>query len=277
MSPWLPEALRPRPRGVIGIDRHQLCWQAGGEAARVLAHALVASDSGTGLAPALAQVLPDGLQAGTVDVVAGNDLAVWWLQIPPQNAASLDELRAVAALRCAHLFGGSPVDWQVAGDWQARQPFVCWALPQRLVRGMAQALTAQRLQPRWHSTTGLLLAGAAHLFPASGWCCIQTPLRAVVWYGQAGVVHSLACMPVSPVDPVAAVQGWIVTESARAGLGAEATLHWLDLSGSPRAPADAGPQLRRLLAPGLQPRPPAGAPATEAMVAAAVGLAGGRP
>lgn len=184
MSLWRPKSVRT----AWGLDAHQLAWRAEvGSRPRCARHA-----------QALVQALADLPAGAGVDLVAGNDVSVHWLQTPPTSVASLEELKLVAAARCAHLYGGSPQDWWVTGDWSATEPFVCAALPYSTISPIQQALDAAKVQVRWKTAWAAVCAAHAHTFPADGWSALRSPARMMVWHCRQGRVDCLATHGISP-------------------------------------------------------------------------------
>lgn len=222
MSRWRRSLLRGVARAAWGLDARELAWRPAGQLApaRHAAHA-------EALPAALAQLAPG---AG-VDVIAANDMAVHWLQTPPSSAASLDELRRVAAARCAHLHGGSPKDWWVAADWNATEPFVCAALPQSMVAPVQQRLAAAGISARWHTAWGVACGCDPNPFPANGWSALRSPTRVMLWHCNGGRVDCLGVLSVcaDTADPDAgalAVQR-IRIESLRQASLANEPPHWV--------------------------------------------------
>ena len=110
MSRWPLEwvSRRAPKRLTVSLDAHGIALHDGGGDA--LDHATKARTHDTA---ALLSTLPSRTW---VDVIVANDVAVHWLQNPPPGVRSLNELRDVAGARCAHLFGGAPSHWHLAGD-----------------------------------------------------------------------------------------------------------------------------------------------------------------
>ena len=178
MSRWLPDRLRVR-RVAWGVDAHGIAWQESGMA-RELSH----EDD------AVAHALQAAGSAG-VEAIAANELAVHWLQQPPQAIQSLQELRLVAQARCAHLHGGRPDDWWVAGDWTVDRPFVCAALPRAVVQPLQDRCDRQGIRVRWHTVWSLLARHRPASLPNEGWCGMRTASRALLWHCKDGQVTTL--------------------------------------------------------------------------------------
>ena len=87
-----------------------------------------------------------GLQGSTASLVISDALVRQWLVDPPLNPSNLDDLRAAAASRFQLLFGESPANWEIRGDWQSQRPFVAAALPNAYVLALNTTLNACRLQ-----------------------------------------------------------------------------------------------------------------------------------
>lgn len=222
MSRWLPRLFRaaPAPALAWGLDSRDLAWPADGGACASAPHAV-----------ALAQAVALLPSRARVDVVAGHDLAVHWLQTPPAAVASLQELQLVAAARCAHLYGGSPRDWWVAGDWSATRPFACAALPRAVTAPVQQALDASGARARWHTAWCVARADRTAAFPSDGWSALRTPQRVLLWHCRDGRVDCLASDHVGTdtTGPVAAerAQRLARLEALRDPSLPSGTLHWV--------------------------------------------------
>lgn len=172
MSRWLP---RWRPRSALcGMDAQRIAWIEGG-LVRVATHCDVSQ--------ALANV------HGSVDIVAGNDLAVHWIQQPTAAVQSLQELQLVAAARCAHLHGGSPGEWWIAADWSLGRPFVCAALPRAVTQPLQRA--AHDVRIRWHTAFGIVAGRLARGLADEGWSAMRTPARVLLWHCRGGRTDAL--------------------------------------------------------------------------------------
>lgn len=238
MSRWLREAgatWRARPL-VIGLDAQCAAWQLPGEPA---VRSTAPADLGADLA---------GRRVLSMLLVASPDIAVHWVQ-PPAAAASLQELRQVAQVRCSQLFGGTPVSWRVAGDWHAGHPFACAALPESFASTVEGALAPLDVPLHWQTAWGLLGAHAPQRFPGNGWSVLRTPRRLMVWECRDGRPQSLACLHAAPgaSSEALAAQAWGHVQLASAGAAAAAQvshcsaatcLSWLDLctAQAPSAP-----------------------------------------
>jgi len=226
VSLWRPRSSRRSTRAAWGLDARELAWRPSGDAAGAARRAAHAE----ALPQALAQ-LPAG--AG-VDVIAGNDVAVHWLQTPPASVASLDELRLVAAARCAHLYGGAPRDWWVAADWNATLPFVCAALPYSTVRPLQQKLAAAGVAARWHTAWGVACGSDANTFPADGWSALRSPQRVLLWHCREGRIDCLGMQGVAPdtadEDANAQALRQIRIEGVRDASLASEMLHWVSMA-----------------------------------------------
>jgi hypothetical protein len=194
---WLPEMRRAARPVTWGLDARDLAWPDSGDDCASAPHAQAL--------PRAITRLPSG---SSVNVIAGHDLAVHWLQSPPDSLASLQELRLVAAARCAHLYGGSPQDWWIAGDWSATRPFVCAALPRAVTARLQQTLEAAAVSVRWHTAWSVACGARTNTFPSLGWSAVRTPHQVVLWHCNEGQINCLTSHSVSPgtTDAVAAEQ-----------------------------------------------------------------------
>ena len=226
MSLWRPKAGAARPPLVLGLSAQRLAWASSVPQAR--SPSIVTAAHGD-----VTQAFGNALRGSHVDVVAGNDIALHWLQTPPSSVSSFDELQLVASARCAHLYGGTPQDWWVTGDWSVSHPFVCAALPRSVVASLQEQLRKLGLGARWHTAWGLVCSLSAGAFPSEGWSAMRSPDRVMLWHCRAGRVNRLATLAVDqhavwPAPARLALQHMQV-EASRGGALLSGPLHWLHL------------------------------------------------
>lgn len=218
MSPW-----RSSVAGV-GLDAQALA-----HGPRVLARA---EDRWTaaGLEQALAAAaLPPG--CGRLRVLVAPDLCRHFVLDPPEGLARFEELRQLAAVRAAQLFGGEPME--VAADWQLGGPFACAALPAALRAALQAAAERLRLALDLESAALAGLAQAAAGAPGFvGWA---TPRHVVAALAEGGHVRALRCQrrPAGQDDEAAAAMAALESrqESLRQGRAA-VPLRWLRRRGA---------------------------------------------
>lgn len=219
MSRWLPE--RRRARAAWGVDARSVAWL--GADGRAFEEA--GREEG---APRAAAAVPRGR---AVDVIASGELAVHWLQHPPEGARTLAELRLAAAARCAHLFGGTAASWWVAGDWETRRPFVCGAVPLSVAEPLRRVAQQQGLQLHWHTAWSVLACARARTIPDHGWSAWRSPSRVLLWHCTQGEVDAITSLVVAAAATRAEIEGQLDMhmrlESAR-GAAAEAAVHWVE-------------------------------------------------
>lgn len=234
MSRWRLDPLRrsARQRLFVGLDAHGMAWQFEG--------APPSSATTANEANALALQLRPMLR---LDLVVANDVAVHWLQTPPAGVQSLTELRQVAASRCAHLFGGVPAGWWVAGDWSASQPFVCAGMPLDRVGPVQRALRQAGTVATWHTAWGLLCSRLAGTLPTDGWIATRSAGRVVVWRCQRGRVTALSCLNVGAWannDEVNEAVGQLLRmEALRDTAVVPGPVHWVEWPAPPPLPGGA--------------------------------------
>jgi hypothetical protein len=209
---------------VWGADAQGVAWHGLAGALALAAHGDEARHA-----------LTEAAAAGTVDIVAGSDLAVHWVQQAPASTRSLPELRLAAAARCAHLFGGAAGDWWVAGDWALQRPFVCSAVPRSVTAPLRQAASAISLRLRWHSAWSVHTAARAASLPDEGWCALRTPRRVLLWHCSAGRVDAMTGFVTAPdaSDAELAAQAAMhVQLESLVGRGDDGTaVHWTAIGG----------------------------------------------
>lgn len=283
MSLWLHRS-QTSNAPVIGMDGQHLAWAArdastGRWASDGLAHGGGVHAAAHTAAARLRRHQP-GLR--TIDVVVGADLSHHWMQTPPASVASLAELQQVAQARRAHLFGhtsgSTPGDasgaWWITGDWDARRPFVCAALPAGLCTDVHDALADAGLAPRWQSLWGLLAQRPPQALPGNGWCALRSASRMLVWHCTGGLVTHLLTLPTNEMETPddAAGRAWqsLVAECTGAALPTAGPLYWLDLIAASTAVSHPHVQPVRLA--GAQGAGAPGGPAPQGEAAAALRL-----
>lgn len=99
---------------------------------------------------------------------------------PPAGIRSLGELRLVATGRCAQIFGGSPEDWAVTGDWRASGSFLCAALPTWVDMALRSCFPGGTTTPRVRSFVEAAFECMRDRMPSNGWVCIKSPAYVVL-------------------------------------------------------------------------------------------------
>ncbi len=189
MSRSLPD-FRPRP--ALGFGGGRIAW------VNPTLQGVQTGEPATALRDAAA-----AYPGRAFDVTAGNDIAVHWLQQPPAAVRSLAEMRQVAQVRCGQLYGGAPDDWWIAGDWDARRPFACAALPRHLVQLVEDTARSVGLRVRWQSAWAAALERRAAAIPADGWNAIRSPAAAMAWHCTDGHVDCIARVGACAAEPQA--------------------------------------------------------------------------
>lgn len=137
-------------------------------------------------------------------VTLAADLVRWWVVDAPRGTGSLNELRQVAALRFEALFDEPAAGWSIVGDWSARGPSVCQAVPAGLAEGLRQAKAGG-----WHVVD---VASAAHRLRArcapapeprqAPWVWASVLLdRATLWWHRQGATFMVCTLGVDPANP----------------------------------------------------------------------------
>lgn len=218
VSRWQLERKGPA-RAVWAADAREIAWQAD-DKVELAVHAEAARRA---------------LAAGgaIVDVIAAPDLAVHWVQQPPTGMRSLRELQLAAGARCAHLYGGLPADWWVAGNWSARRPFVCSALPHRVTKPLRDACAEKGMRLRWHSAWSVVCNARSAAFPDEGWSAMRTPRRVLLWHCRRGEVSAMSSLAVTPEASPSELEALVGIhrrlEIPDDGSAADASVHWHDI------------------------------------------------
>jgi hypothetical protein len=83
---------------------------------------------------------------GVAKFVVGDSLARHFIVVPPRNASRLADLRALAAVRFANLFGEEAERWTIVAHWDATHPFLCAAVPTCVLEQLKAASKSVRCQ-----------------------------------------------------------------------------------------------------------------------------------
>jgi len=217
---------------IVGMGSRGYCWRTPEGSAPAVEQ---------GNADAVRQALASLPVGTTVNVVAGHDTAVHWLQTPPASLQSMEELRLVAAARCSQLYGGTARDWWIAGDWNAAAPFACAALARSQVGTLDEALAAAGLRVRWQSVWGLVCGHHADQFPATGWSALRTPERIVAWHCLDGRINAITTLAIDPQADAAEAQRAVASQIQLEGLRDSALpqgpVHWHTIAAEHEAAA----------------------------------------
>ena len=232
MSLWRPRSLWRERRIAWGLDAHRLAWHSADEQ--------LAPPNCAPHLDAISDALNQLPRGASVNVIAGNDIAVHWLQTPPSSVSSLEELRMVAGARCAHLFGGSSQDWWIAADWDAVRPFACTALPAMKVAPVRERLAASGVQAQWYTNWGVVCAAKRNALPSEGWSALRSPSRLLLWHCRKGRLDCLVAQGISPDteerEAVAQALQQTKLEALRDTSLTDGPIHWVTMS----APAGGG-------------------------------------
>jgi len=78
-------------------------------------------------------------------IILSDALVRMWMVTPPQNAVRLADCQAAAVLRFQALYGEPMSNWEMAADWDARQPFAACAMPRALLQELTKIAQDQHL------------------------------------------------------------------------------------------------------------------------------------
>ncbi len=197
-------SLWPRKSWSLGVGMQGVAWGRSGEAllhrapAGFMPDSLPLQESSPQRVSGLRAALQGAVQAMAVQpatdvrVLLADSVVRYWLQAVPQRLGSLQELQAVAGVRCGQIFGGGAAAWHVAGDWQTRGLFVCAAVPRWIMETVTQvmpgslsvsSLLAQCLRSDWVTSQ------------RDGWLCLTLPGTAVLLSLTHGRIASLRVLP----------------------------------------------------------------------------------
>ena len=83
---------------------------------------------------------------GRARVWIGDDFLRLWITQAPMNAAHTIDCQTAAEARFEALFGLSAAEWAITAEWDAITPFLCAAMPRRLLTGIVEVLSARGLR-----------------------------------------------------------------------------------------------------------------------------------
>lgn len=171
-----------------------------------------------------------------VDVVLDDALARWWTVRPPRGLKDLAELRNLAGIRFAELFGEPPADWHIAGDWHASRQFLCCAVESALagaIRDAAESVgcRVRSMAPLFSRVVGDLREarrGSCWVFVSTGRSRVasafvrgecqavrasfRTKATDAQWLGQTRLACSVSLCPIYVLAKTAEIQ--VADESA---------------------------------------------------------------
>jgi hypothetical protein len=162
-------------------------------------------------------------------VAIADGLARYWVMLPPAAVGSLAELQAVVQARCQQLFG-SAQRWRIVGDWNARHPFLCAAIPEWIVEAVDIAFGVGSPVA---GALPLALSTCASQLPKDGWACLTFPGCTSLLGVATGRLRSLRTLPLdvgATIDiQLARAAQELRRESLRTQFGIDAPVHWWHL------------------------------------------------
>lgn len=158
-----------------------------------------------------------------VRVVLADPLARFFVVTPPVGARQPGDLRAAAAMRFSALFGEPIDDWQIDGDWHARQAFLACAVPTRLLKDIGASALRHRL-PLASITPAFIAAWnrGRHAVAAGDWFATVCGMRltfAVVSSSGPAMVRTISVPPTGSASQTELVR-MLQQEALRQGVPA---------------------------------------------------------
>ena len=199
----------------IGMDRHQLaCWDGG--QLREVAHGGGAEPPTTGSLRQALTALLDGRKPRRMELSAGADLCRHWVFEVPASVRSFEELRLLARLRAAQLFGSEREaggDWAVTGDWRPEGRVFAGALPVAWLDGIQQASREFGMELQLRSAQELALGVQ---WPKDGRQMLawQTPRHLALALVDEGSVQAWRGMRLPSDLPAPALAALVAAETA---------------------------------------------------------------
>lgn len=152
------------------LQMHSVAWQEQQTAAQAI--------------ESLLSRLSDAQSSGVLWVAAPS-LLKHWLQLPPDQIQSLNELHAVTRQRALQLFGNAHsfhtnehTSWVVDADWHASQTFLCRAIPAGWHKALIDNEPKRDVQATSNKSCSivsplqLIIARFQNQFPSHGWLSI---------------------------------------------------------------------------------------------------------
>ena len=178
--------------------------------------------------------------------VTAPSLLKHWLQQPPDNIQSLNELHAVTRQRAQQLFGavhpsstnGHGSSWVVSADWHASQAFLCGAMPaswHAALLGNGSTRDAHAASNKACSIVSplqLILARFLKQFPAHGWLSVVVANTLYLMFFKNKTCVHFRSLQLKPALSTADMQAIALVEWQRDMLRTQQNseqLHWLCL------------------------------------------------
>ncbi len=207
-----------------------------------------------------------GAESTRVRVTAACDLTKWWIVEPLAGMTRVRELRQLAALRFAEVFGEPAASWDLRSDWSARGPSLCSGLPMVLVhafdKSADRALRCLDLVPAAERLRSRAMPMRVRRDEAWLFACLLEDRVTLSWHRGRQVMR-VKSLRVPVDDP------WpLVTEEVRRVGSADgesarpSRLIWAGGPGVPAPPADAEeamPAVQLSWLPQVRPPPKSGA------------------
>lgn len=138
---------------------------------------------------------------GVARIVLADQCVRYFSVVPPKNLLHLQDCHAAAAIRFQTLYGESPSDWQLHGDWNSRDPFLVCAIPLALQRSLQEIMSEHKLT---------LMSSMPHFIAA--WNRHRRSLAVGQWFG---VLHEHALtLGVVTKDRLCAVRTILLPDDA---------------------------------------------------------------
>ncbi len=120
------------------------------------------------------------------DVVLADSAVKYFVVAPPQGLQRFSELRDLAQMRVAELFGSDSAQWRISGDWNASEPFLCCAVPNDLLAPL-EAYAGNKLLSAAPIFVRRFNAAAGQMHRAPAWfvCCVGGWVSAAYFEGGA--------------------------------------------------------------------------------------------
>ena len=227
---------------VMGMSHNALAWSQTDVTGLARWHQIdlslsAGSGSVQGLAqnPAQAQAQIKELCAAYrwVTVVLAPSLLQHWVQTPPIQTSSLNELQAISLARVQQLFGSSRFGpWVVSGEWDARVPFLCSALPQTCL----EVFFGVGTKPLLVGLLSVALEKFSQLLPPTGWVAVVADRVVYLLFFQDRALLSLRRITLPALSSAHFAYVSVAAEWRREMLRSQKStpvLHWLDLNPTP--------------------------------------------
>jgi hypothetical protein len=179
-----------RESALLALNAEACAFVARGAAVRDAVHTALPADRARW--PAQLTQAPGFAAAFTTpfEAVLADSAVKYFVVTPPKGLQRFAELRDLAQMRVAELFGTDSAQWRIGADWNARRPFLCCATPAELLAPL-QSYAGSKLVSAAPIFVRRYNAAAPRFARGGAWfvCCVGAWVTA--GYFEAGACHTV--------------------------------------------------------------------------------------